>query len=121
MTGSPDLAGRTVLVVEDDYYIASDIATALKAAGADVIGPCPSEEATREVLDTETPTHAVVDLNLGGGGPRFGVAHLLQDRAIPFIFLTGYDCDVIPEQLAKAPCLLKPTPFPSIVEAVGRL
>jgi PAS domain S-box-containing protein len=44
MTGAPDLTGKIVLVVEDDYYVASDTAAALRGAGAEVLGPCPTEE-----------------------------------------------------------------------------
>jgi PAS domain S-box-containing protein len=121
MTGAPDLTGRTVLVVEDDYYLANDTAAALRGAGADVLGPCPSEAATRALLEDEAPTHAVLDLNLGGGGPRFEIARLLKARGIPFVFLTGYDPDVIPEEMRDVVRLEKPLPFREIVEAVGQL
>ena len=121
MTGAPDLTGRSVLVVEDDYYIAGDTAAALRGAGATVLGPCPSEDATLDLLETATPTHAVLDLNLGGGGPRFAIAHELKERGMPFIFLTGYDPDAVPPDLADVVRLQKPVPFRSIVEAVGQL
>lgn len=60
MTGAADLTGRKVLVVEDDYYMACDTAAALVGAGAAVLGPCPSEEATFDLLEDEKPTHAVL-------------------------------------------------------------
>ncbi len=121
MTGARDLTGRTVLVVEDDYYMASDAAAALRGAGAAVLGPCPSAEATQDLLADARPTHAVVDLNLDGGGPRFEIARLLKARGIPFVFLTGYDPDVIPEDLTDIVRLQKPLPFRTLVEAVGQL
>ena len=121
MTGAPDLTGRTVLVVEDDYYMAHDTAAALRGAGAIVLGPCPSEETTQDLLEGETPTHAVLDLNLGGGGPRFEIARLLKSSGVPFLFLTGYDPDVIPEDMADVLRLQKPVPFRAIVEAVAQL
>lgn len=34
MTGEPDLAGRCVLVVEDDYDVATGAARVLRGAGA---------------------------------------------------------------------------------------
>lgn len=121
MTGAPDLTGRTVLVVEDDYYMATDTAAALRGAGADVIGPCPSVEAARELLENGTPTHAVLDLNLGGGGPQFEFARLLKARGLPFVFLTGYDPDVVPQDMQDVVRLQKPVQFRAIVEAVGQL
>jgi hypothetical protein len=29
--------------------------------------------------------------NLSGGAPPFEIAHLLQERGVPFVFLTGYE------------------------------
>lgn len=121
MTDAPDLTGRRVLVVEDDYYMAGDTAAALRGAGAAVLGPCPTEDAARDLLEGETPTHAVLDLNLGGGGPRFEMAHLLEARGVPFVFLTGYDPGVIPADLEDVVRLQKPVPFRDIVEAVSQL
>lgn len=121
MTDAPDLAGRTVLVVEDDYYLAGDTAAALRGAGAEVLGPCPSEDATLDLLETQEPTHAVLDLNLGGGGPRFEIARLLQARGVPFLFLTGYDPDVVPAELRDIQRLQKPTQPRQIVEAIAQL
>ncbi|MBX5239606.1 PAS domain S-box protein [Rhizobium sp. NLR22b] len=121
MTGAPDLTGKTVLVVEDDYYIASDTAAALRGAGAEVFGPCPTEEDALRFLDEETPTAVVLDLNLGGGGPRFEIAHKLLERGTPFVFLTGYNPDVIPDELADVARLQKPFTLGDVVEAVSKL
>lgn len=121
MTGAPDLSGRLVLVVEDDYYMANDTAAALRGAGAEVLGPCPNEDAMRDLLEDAVPTHAVLDLNLGGGGPNFDIARLLKEQGVPFVFLTGYDPNVIPPDMANVVRLQKPLPFREIVEAVGQL
>lgn len=121
MTGAPDLSSQNILVVEDDFYAASDTAAALHGAGARVLGPCPSEDATLKLLETEQPTAAVVDLNLGGGGPRFNVALALKKRGIPFVFLTGYDPEVIPPEMADVPRLQKPLPLRDVIEAISQL
>jgi len=121
MTGAPDLSGKTILVVEDDYYVASDTAAALRGAGAIVLGPSPTAEDAAHVLEHETPTSVVLDLNLGGGGPKFEIAHRLLERGIPFVFLTGYDPDVIPDDLANIKRLQKPIALREVVEAVSRL
>ena len=64
MTGAPDLSGLTVLVVEDDYYIAGDTAAALRGAGATVLGACPSEQAALELAAPEGRRDAVSCLHL---------------------------------------------------------
>ena len=121
MTDAPHLTGRKILVVEDDYYMASDLASALRGAGADILGPCPSEDAAFSLLESETPTSAVLDLNLGGGGPRFEIARKLRSRNIPFIFLTGYDAEAIPDDMHSVVRLQKPLPLREIIAAISAL
>lgn len=40
---------------------------------------------------------AILDVNLQGQ-MVFPVAHLLLERSVPFLFMTGYDQSVIPER-----------------------
>ncbi len=47
MADGPDLGGKTVLVIEDEYYLATDVARALQGAGAEVLGPYSSEADAR--------------------------------------------------------------------------
>ena len=42
-------------MVEDDDYMAGDTAAALRGAGAAVLGLCPTEEATRDLLQRQHP------------------------------------------------------------------
>ncbi len=120
MTGGPDLAGRRVLVVEDDYYLATDAARALEGAGAEIVGPCASEEDARAELNEQRPDAVVVDINLGGG-PSFKLAETLKDHGIPFVFTTGYDAEVIPAEFAGVERLEKPFQLRQIVGAVAKL
>jgi PAS domain S-box-containing protein len=122
MTEQADLSGQRVLIVEDDFYIATDIARAVRGAGAEVIGPCPTTaSALRELGDT-APTAAMVDINLGSG-PSFEIARALKDRRIPFVFVTGYGDEVIPLQFSNTPRLEKPVELRrainTLAEALG--
>ena len=120
MTGEPDLTGRRVLVVEDDYYLATDAARALRGAGADVMGPCATEEDARAELDDQRPDAVVVDINLGPG-PSFKLAETLKDLGIPFVFTTGYDAEIIPAEFEGIERLEKPLQLRQIVGAVAKL
>ena len=73
------------------------------------------------VLEEQPPNAVVLDLNLGGGGPRFEVARRLVRSGTPFIFLTGYDPDVIPDELSDVVRLQKPIALRDVVEAVSKL
>jgi PAS domain S-box-containing protein len=103
MTGEADLSGHRILVVEDDYYLATDTARALRGAGAEVIGPCPTEEAARDAIAAVVPTGAILDLNLGDTGPSFELATELGERGVPFILVTGYDAAVLPRRSRRSP------------------
>jgi hypothetical protein len=50
---------------------------------------------------------AVLDVNLQGD-PVFPVADKLQQRGVPFVFVTGFDEWAIPERFAQVPHLEKP-------------
>ncbi|MBD8907814.1 PAS domain-containing protein [Methylorubrum zatmanii] len=114
MTSQADLSGYRILVVEDDYYLATDTARALQSAGAEVVGPCPSEEAAREALAEVRPTAALVDINLGDG-PSFTLAGLLRENGIPFVFVTGYDEGVIPAEFSDVERLQKPVELRRVI------
>jgi PAS domain S-box-containing protein len=90
MTGQADLTGQRILVVEDDYYLATDTARALQGAGAEILGPCATEDAARIEIANAPPTAAVLDINLRGGR-SFDLAGDFDRDGVPFIFITGYD------------------------------
>jgi DNA-binding response OmpR family regulator len=116
-----ELGGQRVLLVEDNFLIASDTADLLTRAGAEVIGPSASAEEARAMLAASHPTLAVLDLNLGEGCPRFDLARLVSDRGIPLLILSGYDREVAPSEFADAEWLQKPTQARQIIEAARRL
>ena len=90
------LAGRRVLVVEDDYMIAMDMAEMLQSAGATVIGPVGDIAQAAALLDRSAPAPdlAILDLDLLGS-PSYPIADLLVARGVPFVFTTGYSAEAI--------------------------
>ena len=57
---STDLAGLSVLVVEDEYFVANDSARALREHGARILGPVPDVQRARELLAGESPDVVVL-------------------------------------------------------------
>jgi CheY-like chemotaxis protein len=115
------LSGRRLLVVEDEYFVADDIARSLQHLGAEVLGPVPSHvEALDLVSSGERIDLAVLDINLRGE-MIFPVAEALQARGIPFLFATGYDCTSVPQQYVAVPCWHKPFDPDELAQALPGL
>ncbi|SFK00790.1 response regulator [Bradyrhizobium sp. Gha] len=78
-----------ILVVEDEYLIALELDTELRAAGYRVIGPVPDIDGALELLKVERPDAAVLDVNLAGKWIT-PVAETLRSMSVPFILASGY-------------------------------
>lgn len=90
------LAGRAILVVEDEYFAAADLCGELAHAAAIVVGPASSlEEAMHLIRSTPRIDGAILDINLRGE-LVYPAADLLRDRRVTFLFATGYDQSMIP-------------------------
>ena len=113
------LAGKRILVVEDEYFIASDLKRALAAAGAEVAGP--TGDAARGLgLATGGVDGAVLDVNLDGAD-SYSIADALAQRAVPYMFLTGYDGWALPERHRTALRVTKPFHMDMVIDEVVRL
>lgn len=112
------LAGRRVLVVEDEYFIAEEIKQTFEASGAEVLGPVSTVQAALGLLD-QTPEldGAVLDLNLRGE-MAYPVADALIARGVPFVFATGYDAVYIPARYRAVTRCEKPVEVRHIAQAL---
>jgi CheY-like chemotaxis protein len=120
-TDGPPLAGRRVLVVEDEYLIADDLAELLRRAGAELIGPAASlPKAVRLLEHGEKPDAAVLDINLRGIDV-FPLVDQLAQRDVPMLFLTGYGAHNIPPRFSHIRRCEKPMEVSTVVSALGDL
>ena len=124
MTATPPLAalkGCRVLVVEDEFFQAKDLARALSEAGAVPVGPVPSFRDAVEALErNDVIDAAVLDINLRGQ-MAYEVADVLASRGIPFLFATGYDPELLPEAHRDRPIYEKPFRMDYLLAGVARL
>ncbi len=104
----PAIEGRRIMVVEDDYMIASELCSKLKTLGATVHGPAGSVKQALALLEPSTELDAaVLDINLHGE-LVYPVADALKQRGVPFVFTTGYELWVVPPAYAAVPRCEKP-------------
>lgn len=105
---SSSLENLTFLVVEDEYFIADDIVTALKKFGARVVGPVSTLADAHALLrSVDTLSGAILDINLHGEA-SYSLAEELDRRRIPYIFATGYEQSDIPARFGHVPRWGKP-------------
>jgi ActR/RegA family two-component response regulator len=114
------LAGQSVLIVEDDYAMASELAADLEDAGLEPVGPFPTVDAASEATAWSRPDFAVLDINLRGQAV-FSLAEELARREIRFVFYTAYEQHVLPEHLRNVPCIQKPAGAEAILEVLAVL
>jgi DNA-binding response OmpR family regulator len=107
------LAGKRVLIVEDEQMLAEYLADAMAAEGAEVIGPVAIVNAALDVIASTRLDGVTLDLKLKGE-MTFRVADALAARNIPFIFLTAYGAADVPARHANVSRVEKPV-TPGIV------
>ncbi|WP_426954153.1 response regulator [Muricoccus radiodurans] len=102
------LHGCRILVVEDEYFLADELAQALQEDGAEVLGPVARvADALPLIRDEEQIDGALLDVNLAGEMVWPAVEALLA-RSVPIMLATGYDDKSIPPVYAHLPRVEKP-------------
>jgi len=83
------LAGKIVLIVEDEAIISFLLEDMMADLGGATINLAANVDEALAVIDTRMPDLAILDLNLGGE-LSYPVAERLEAMAVPFVFTTGY-------------------------------
>jgi len=89
----------SILIVDDDYLIATELSVHLRASGFEVLGPFARAEDARRALADTRPDGVFLDINLGEGRTSYALANELRKRGIPFAFISGYSA--VPEDKAE--------------------
>ena len=111
-----------ILIVEDDYLVASQMEAALSEAGFEPLPPVMSAEEGIELAGNSGAALAVIDISLGGRLDGIdGAVELFKAHGIRCVFATAYT-DVSLRERAKAArplgWLQKPYTMHSLVEIV---
>lgn len=115
------LAGRRILIVEDEYLVADALQYELESVGIETIGPVGTIGSAIVMIAAEPVIHgAILDLSLDGK-PAFAVADALIARDIPLIFVTGHDRSHLPCQYREVAICQKPAPIDLILQTMARV
>ena len=112
------LAGKRILVVEDEFLIALDIERILELVEATHISVSRNRDALLALQGGDRFDFAILDYKLNGdnSGP---VADRLTELGVPFIFLTGTSTLQVPEQYRAVTILQKPFDANSLIAALN--
>jgi CheY-like chemotaxis protein len=110
------LAGRLILIVEDEPLVALEVIKTLRAAGARVLSAGYLESG---LYTTEHPdlSAAVIDLHLGDGSGT-AICRRLRQRRVPFVIYTGYPRMLISREWPDVPVISKPAQSEQIISAL---
>jgi len=89
-SGSSELKGARILLVEDSWHVGNAIKRLLRALGADVAGPTATIADAERLIAARKPDVAIVDINLRDGEQANPLLDRLQEERIPVIVITGY-------------------------------
>ena len=118
--GTPSRLTGLVLAVEDNVLIALDVEGVLLQLGAERVVVASNVNEALRLIDLETPSFALLDINLGRE-TSWRIASRLQSLGVPHIFATGYGdgIDYPPEHRLTA-VITKPYTSDSIARAFSR-
>ena len=105
-----------ILIVEDETFIAWDMATDLHDAGFDVLGPVETVMQALGYCRSGKLDAAILDINLGSE-TVWPVARFLEQADIPFLFHTAdLDHPELGTEFAHVPILSKPSKKGELIE-----
>jgi DNA-binding response OmpR family regulator len=111
----------SVLIVEDEPFIALDLAEAVKEARGKVIGPAGSAREALALIDQNLVQAGILDVNLSDGDIT-SVVELLIKGGAPVIFYSGLALPAaLRERYSSAPAYKKPTPSLRLVNELATL
>lgn len=121
---SPDadapLAGRKILIVEDEAPIALNLATAIQRAGGIVIGPVASVAAAHAAMADNRLDGALLDIRLRNE-TSFPLADVLAVLNIPFVFVSGLSSALMPYTHRERPLFDKPYDDVAVISTLAGL
>jgi DNA-binding NtrC family response regulator len=114
-----NLAGRTVLIVEDEPLVALDIVKAFERAGAIAVRARTVAQA-RNIVEQDGLSAAVLDFGLADGDAE-QLCHCLSEREVPFVLHSGYSQSHTSAACRKGISIPKPASPDALISAVVKL
>jgi DNA-binding response OmpR family regulator len=117
---TPWLRGKSVLIVEDEFLIGLMLIKEIAGAGGISIGPVTSVADALKEIETRAVDAVILDAKLVDGAAT-DLATCLDERRVPYVVVSGYDKEDLPNGLRRAPFIAKPISVQVLLEAIEGL
>ena len=117
-TGSDGIAGKCVLVLEDDHELAREVCADLKSHGVHVLGPAPTIHYANLIIGKRRLDGAILDIKLFGK-EAYGLVDILMARGIPIVFATTRQKEGIDARYRAIDTIDKPLDFADLRRKVS--
>jgi CheY-like chemotaxis protein len=114
------LAGRHILVVEDEMLVLLVIEDMLADLGCTSVSAAANVDQALALIDGQVFDAALVDVNLDGR-KSYKVADALAAHGVPMAFSTGYSGESLEDGYRDRPVLGKPYRSADLVKVLVRL
>ncbi len=114
------IAGKHILVVDDEPLIAMDMVASLEDEGCEIVGPATTLHKALTLVETEDIDAALLDANLAGD-PVDELAAVLVRRGIPFAFVSGYGREGLPQAYQQMALIRKPFQRQRLIDVVREM
>ncbi|UXN58378.1 response regulator [Phyllobacterium zundukense] len=111
------LAGRRILVVEDEVLVLMMIEDMLADLGCRSVTTATRADHAVSLIENQSFDAAMLDMNLNGQTSR-SVADALAMRAVPFVFATGNSIKDIWDGYGDRAIIRKPFMFEELVDTL---
>ncbi|WP_347271319.1 response regulator [Rhizorhabdus histidinilytica] len=114
------LAGRRLLIVEDEPLVAMELSTLLEDDDAVIVGVAATEQEALDLIDDTSCDAVLLDGNLQGQLVD-SIARTLTAKQIPFLFVSGYGRDHLPAGFRDRPLVMKPFNVATLLSTTAAL
>jgi PAS domain S-box-containing protein len=113
-----ELEDVRVIIVEDNFAVASSLGWMLESYGCNVVGTAGSVDGGCKLVDDLDFDVGVLDISLGDKDVT-AVARRIQERNKRIVYLTGYaGTERLPADVRSHPCLPKPVQAEQLLDAM---
>ena len=110
----------SIFLVEDETLVRMSLASMVEELGHRVVAEAGTIKEAGAIAMTGVFDLAILDINIDGLGID-PVAHVIERRGLPFLFVTGYGAEWLPSLFRRRPVLEKPVSLDRLRHTIDTL